>query len=743
MTERKLNVSFGDDFRSKIVESKHITWSDFIDEIKEFRVINYSHEDFERLDRNTKSNLKNGNFFILGSSNGGRREKDILNREGLTLDFDECSFEDMNRTITRLKESKINYCLYTTASYNGNNGKFRIVIPFNKAIDTKDYRNVAENFTKSFNLPLIDEASFKPAQLFFFPCSLLDVNPIFDYRVDGEYIDVSLYHNDITHGNNKQEKRKESVKTPNNEVKTPKPYDDTNVYKYDQETALLLVKKYLDNDINKTDNYEFFIPMLMSIVKGVRDKEISYYTGLSAVEMLAKGNTEWAEENKKKFIYEYKNTDIKTKYGFSDRYDFNPIDNKGKKNLKLLAENISNLIMSDFKVVKYGEDIYFYNGKIYSNDLNQLKRIVYNKAKGERSTFIDEVLKQIDYRCRYIPADTPMKIALKNGYLDNGEFFPVIYEDFTPYRIDVNYYEDCEPVKIVDDYIDKLTDNDPEYKNLLLEVLGHTLIVNSEFKRAVGKFFIFIGDGGNGKGTLLEIITEILGRDNVCFLSIKELADDRYSNSIRGKLANLGDDLQDQSINDKDMKVLKNISTCDSFTTRRLYKDPEIIKPTTTLIFTSNHLIKSFEKGKSYQRRVMWLPMYSKVEKVDPYFISKLTTEKALEYWIFLFVKGYKMLYSKREFTNSGVVNKFNDNYHKENNPAILYIEEKTIDDFLHVPVNVVNKNYEIWCNSNDYSCKKNFLRDALSEKWGLTHRGVKKINGASKRVYERDDKCN
>lgn len=737
MTERELNVSFGEDFRTKSVESKHITWSDFIDEIKEFRVINYSHEDYKQLDRNTKSNLKNGKFFIFGRSNGGRCEKDIISREGLTLDFDECSFEDMNNTITRLKESKINYCLYTTASYNGNNGKFRIVIPFNKAIDTKDYRSIAVNFTKSLNLPVIDEASFKPAQLFFYPCSLLDVNPIFDYRVDGEYIDVSLYHNDITLKNNKQEKQKESNITDNKTLNVPKPYDDTNVYKYDQETALLLVKKYVDNEINKADNYEFFIPMLMSIVKGVRDKEISYYTGLAAVEVLAKGNSDWAEDNRKKFIYEYKNTDIKTKYGFSDRYDFNPIDNKGKKNLKLLAENISNLIMSDFKVVKYGEDIYFYNGKIYSNDLNQLKRIIYNKAKGERSTFIDEVLKQIDYRCRYIPADTPMKIALKNGYLDNGEFFPVIYEDFTPYRIDVNYYEDCEPVKIVDDYIDKLTDNDPEYKNLLLEVLGHTLIVNSEFKRAVGKFFIFIGDGGNGKGTLLEIITEILGRDNVCFLSIKELADDRYSNSIRGKLANLGDDLQDQSINDKDMKVLKNISTCDSFTTRRLYKDPEKIKPTTTLIFTSNHLIKSFEKGKSYRRRVMWLPMYSKVEKVDPYFISKLTTDKALEYWIFLFIKGYKRLYSNRNFTSSMSVNNFNENYHKENNPAFLYIEDKTIDDFLHKPVNEVNWDYEVWCNRNDYSCNKNFLREALSEKWGLTNLGLKRINGIPTRVYE------
>jgi len=106
--------------------------------------------------------------------------------------------------------------------------------------------------------------------------------------------------------------------------------------------------------------------------------------------------------------------------------------------------------------------------------------------------------------------------------------------------------------------------------------------------------------------------------------------------SFKGKLANLGDDIQDQAITDKDMKVLKNITTCDYISAREMYKNAESMYFTGSLIFTSNHLIKSFEKGKSYKRRVMWLPMYTEVDEdnKDPLFITKLTTPESIEYWI-------------------------------------------------------------------------------------------------------------
>ena len=35
----------------------------------------------------------------------------------------------------------------------------------------------------------------------------------------------------------------------------------------------------------------------------------------------------------------------------------------------------------------------------------------------------------------------------------------------------------------------------------------------------------------------------------------------------------------------------------------------------------------------------MWLPMYTKPKEKDPKFITKLTSERALKYWLKLMVK--------------------------------------------------------------------------------------------------------
>lgn len=374
----------------------------------------------------------------------------------------------------------------------------------------------------------------------------------------------------------------------------------------------------------------------------------------------------------------------------------------------------------------------------YTDDEHLLNNIVFDVCGDVNTRYVDEVKKQMEYRSRKIPNDEVFKIKLKNGYLENGEFVPIVIDEFTPYSIEVDYFEDAEPVQIVDDYIDHLTNGDGDYKNLLLEVLGHTLIVNPEFKRLLAKFFIFVGSGGNGKGTLLQIIKSILDQKNCTGLSISELSDERYFVSFKGKLANLGDDIQDQAITDKDMKVLKNITTCDYISAREMYKNAESMYFTGSLIFTSNHLIKSFEKGKSYKRRVMWLPMYTEVDEdnKDPLFITKLTTPESIEYWISLIVAGYKRLYKNNGFTESEIVNKFNESYHKENNPYLTYLEDFTADDFIDQPIKEVNDDCKAWCEDNDIDFKRNMFIQTLKEILGIDNQGQKRINGKNTKVF-------
>ena len=396
---------------------------------------------------------------------------------------------------------------------------------------------------------------------------------------------------------------------------------------------------------------------------------------------------------------------------------------------------VASALMTEFNFVQYGQRYYFKDDGEYTHEESILKKKVFDRVGSQKTRYVDEVIKQMQYRSRKIDQGEIFPIKFRNGYIENGHFVDLVIDSFTPYHIDIDYDEDAEKVDKVDEYINHLTNHNEDYRNLLLEILGHTLIVDPEFKRLLAKFFIFIGDGGNGKGTLLQIIKTILGARNVSGMSISELSDERYLPSFKGKLANLGDDIQDQAIDDKNMKVLKNISTCDFISTRELYKGAEDMYFTGSLIFTSNHMLKSWEKGESYKRRVVWLPMYTKVKKKDPKFITNLTTEKALKYWIKLIVDGYKRLYKNGGFTHSQIVEDFNKSYHEENNPALIYLQDYDGEHFNNTPVNDIYEEYEAWCKDNAVNYNRNMIRNTIIEKFEMKVKVVL-INGKSTRCF-------
>ncbi len=396
---------------------------------------------------------------------------------------------------------------------------------------------------------------------------------------------------------------------------------------------------------------------------------------------------------------------------------------------------VADFLINKYKVIVYDQSLYYFQHREYINDIDRLRRIVIEEVGSKKTRYIDEVIKQMEYKAPIVPDDKTFDIKFPNGVLRDGKFLEFVSEEFTPYSIDIIYDPTCDPVEEVDSYVTKLTEGDEGYRNLLFEILAHTLIVNKEFKRLLAKFFIFVGDGGNGKGTLLTIIRHILGSKNCTGLSIKNMNDERYFVTMKGKLANLGDDIQDEPINHEQMKQLKNISSCDFVATRELFKQSKETELTASLIFTSNHVLKTFEKGESYKRRVMWCPMFGKPKKKDPLFITKLTTGAALEYWMRLIIDGYFRLYDRQMFSPCEVVEKYNRDYHAENNGAILYVSDLTSDDIEGQRSTQVYEEFKIWAEENDVSASNKMLRDAIYDRFKLKV-GVRKINGVSSRVF-------
>ena len=396
---------------------------------------------------------------------------------------------------------------------------------------------------------------------------------------------------------------------------------------------------------------------------------------------------------------------------------------------------MAELVMQELRCVNYMNLTWWFNGSEFIADKNdlKLKQRVYRKCVGKPTKYVDEVIKQVKYRCPIYSDSEEFAIRFNNGVLmPDGNFIYAEYTEFTPYHVDIDYNPEAKPVPIVDEYIANLTDHDEAYRNLLLEALGFSFVTNRERIRSLGKFFIFRGDGRNGKGTLLAIIRHILNPKNCTSLKIKQLTDHTYAVSMIGKLANLGDDLDGSAIKNDQMEVLKNISTSDTMSIRQMYKEGEDVVITAKLYFTTNSNIKSFEKNYAYQRRVVWLPMFNTVDKPDPYFITKLTTPEALEYWIRLLMEGYQRLMTTGEWTMPDKVREFNEQYHETNNIMRLYIDDRDPElDFLNKKLPEIKSDFLEWAEDIDDNIKwsrKLFLETLWTKaKMGI---GIRSIGG-------------
>lgn len=383
------------------------------------------------------------------------------------------------------------------------------------------------------------------------------------------------------------------------------------------------------------------------------------------------------------------------------------------------SREASSMIAKQYRTVIWQNRIYWYDGSKYNSDADDLtlKQMIMMKYPDQETRFCEEVIRQIRILSDH-KGEEQFAIKFNNGFLLDGEFYKSKgYADFTPYYINVDYDPEAEPVSIVDEYLDNVADHDESYRLMLIEAMGYPMVTDVEAIRAIGKFFFFRGNGSNGKGTMLQIMKRIYSPENCTSCSPRELADERYICTLIGKLVNLGDDIEPDAINNKTMRALKNIATADTFEMRELFKQSISGTITAKLFFTTNTEIKTFEKNYAYKRRVMWLPMFNKVERPDPKFISKITSPAALRYWIRLMVEGYQRLMKNGKFTYCERIAEFNEEYHKNNNYMTAFVESVNVEtDILgHTGTEV----RALWNDYNDDPGKTynpKLLNDVLEE---------------------------
>lgn len=387
-------------------------------------------------------------------------------------------------------------------------------------------------------------------------------------------------------------------------------------------------------------------------------------------------------------------------------------------------------------VLRINNRLHFFNGKVYVSGQKEMEAAMIKILPLNRSKR-KEVYDWLDLLPNEAKLSNANMIAFRNGILDiqTEELKP-----FSPDHLITNMigwdYNPNAYAEIVDHTLNKLACQDSEIRALLEEIIGYCFYRRNE----LGKAFILTGDKSNGKSTYLYMIQMLLGDENIAALDLNELGDKFKTAELFGKLANIGDDIGDEFI--PDASVFKKLVTGDRKSVERKGEDPFEFNNYSKMLFSANKIPRMKDQTGAVRRRMIIIPFNARFSVEDPdfrpYIKYELIKPDCMEYLINLGIQGLKRVLENQMFTSSAKVEKELEEFDKDNNPILLFIEENGLDTIDNEPQKKVYAEYSKFCFENNLKpLSATMLRKQIESNFDF-ELVRKTINRQSVKIYQK-----
>ena len=278
-----------------------------------------------------------------------------------------------------------------------------------------------------------------------------------------------------------------------------------------------------------------------------------------------------------------------------------------------------------------------------------------------------------------------------------------------------------------------------EMHRLLREIMGLLLIPYTRFR----KFFVFLGQGANGKSTLIAVIVSMLDERNVSHQSLHQLVDNRFGLAeLYGKLANTYADLESDDV--KSSGLLKQIVSGDSLQCEKKFRDPFTAPVTARLLFSANRMpiIRDTSEAISDRLILLEFPNRFPEEKQDKELIDRLTTQTELEGIIARWaIPGLQSLLQRGRFDLPQRSRELIAVYRDETDPFHRFASEQLeIAPGAWLKKNDAYGSYTLWCFSEGVPQSRQLSRAEFNrricETFGLPN-DDRRIPGSRDRAWE------
>jgi putative DNA primase/helicase len=318
--------------------------------------------------------------------------------------------------------------------------------------------------------------------------------------------------------------------------------------------------------------------------------------------------TEGLQMNKFKIYEELKKRGVETDTkGYVKRFNPNFFPQYIKNRLQIIYS-------------KYGAYYIYGNGfwKIQDDDkILKLLREIFQEPKFGiwtptiESDYVVAMKRELYHEAEMNPDKS--LINVENGMFDTNTFElkPHDYRYYSTVRIPITVLPNSKCPRFLK-FLDEIFEGDEERIRVTQEWAGYLLTTETKAQKAL----LLLGEGENGKGVLIDTLSEIIGEDNISNIPLNELGRSFSRVKIYSKTANISgeNEMDGKSFNTQYFKLIVGQ---DTISAEEKNKPVFSFKPTAKLVMTMNKLPDTRDTSYGYFRRLSILAFNAKFSGKD------------------------------------------------------------------------------------------------------------------------------
>jgi putative DNA primase/helicase len=273
---------------------------------------------------------------------------------------------------------------------------------------------------------------------------------------------------------------------------------------------------------------------------------------------------------------------------------------------------------------------------------------------------------------------------VKNGVLNTKTFEFVPHDPSNKFllRIPVKYDPDADCPKFKK-FLSEILEDGIE-RDTIEELFGYCLVKNY----SIQKWFMFLGSGANGKGTLLSTLRTFLGAENISAVELQEFEKPFSIAELYGRLANIVGDLSAKELYHSGR--LKSLTGGDLLLAEKKFQNPFNFINHAKLIYSANELPKTFDGTVAFWRRVMLINFNKTfIDGGDVKDLWKeFTVEEEMSGILNLAIQGIRRLRGNGKFSKENSVGEIEEYYIRNSDPVTAFFMDcveisNDVDDYI------------------------------------------------------------